>query len=293
MRDDCLNSKINPRAAHFRRKRRTAEAFRSKGYPEMARRLEDCQEVNRQIICIDCGHVHYVEDKCLQRVCPLCSYVQSRERGDYIVRMCRDMKFPKMMTLTMPRWKENPGEGIDYLRRCFNLLRISPCFKKVLGGVYQIELKPKVDGWHIHIHVILDSPYLPYQHIYTAWKSILGLPHADIDIKAAKTEREQIYVAKYASKAADYEGDIEKVVEWYEATKGHRLFASFGTWYNKEPEEATGDCTEPREAFACPYCGNTGSCVSGENIGFIVGKDAFSAYRNALTAAGPPRVSRW
>lgn len=293
MRDDCLNPKINRRARHFARKRRTAQAFADAGYDRQAQLLRNCQETNRQIICTACGHVHYVEDRCLQRVCPLCSYVESKRRGNFILRMTAHMKFPKMLTLTMPRWKDAPGIGIDYIRSCFGLLRKQPCWAKVAGGVYQIELKPKVDGWHIHMHVILDAPYLPKQWIFSAWRKILGIPFADIDIKAAKTEREQIYVAKYAAKAADYEGDIERVVDWWNATKGKRLFASFGTWYNREPPPLTGDDEQPPDPFRCPHCGAEGTCVSGENVSFIVGRDAAPEYLHALSAAGPPRVSRW
>lgn len=293
MRDDCINPKINARARHFIRKRRVAQAFRAAGFDQMAEHLDDCQEVNRQIICLECGHVHYVEQRCRQRTCPLCSFRESRRRGDWIKRMCHGMAFPKMLTLTMPRWTQVPGLGIDYIRSCFNLLRKQPVFSKVKGGVYQIELIRKEGGWHIHMHVILDCPFLPYQKILAAWSSILGVPCSRIDIRAAKTDAQMFYVAKYAAKAADYEGDISHVVEWWQATKGKRLFAGFGSWYNQEPPAGDADTDPHSKKFPCPNCGAEDSCVSGESIGFIVGRDAAPLYRQALSAAGPPKISKW
>ena len=291
MRDDCLDPSINKRAKHFARKRRVSEAFHLEGEVAMAQHLSDCQEVMRQCICTDCCHVFYIQDRCRQRVCPLCSYKESLERGEWIERMCHHMQFPKLLTLTMPRWTDEPGAGIDYIRAAWNQLRTSACFDKVKGGVYQIELKPKSGGWHIHIHAILDCPFLPYQHIFSAWRGILGLPSVSIDIRAATTPAEQHYVAKYAAKSADYEGDIPQVVAWWRATKGKRLFATFGDWYNKQPPEDPENPSPLAQNFACPHCGRKGTCCSHDTLRFFVDKIMVKHYEREMSSAGPPTVS--
>jgi len=293
MRDACLIPAINKRAKHFVRKRATASAFAEAGEEKMAEKLRDCGEVNRQIICLHCAHVSYVEDHCLMRVCPICSYKISMERSKWIIGLCKSMRHPKLLTLTMPRWRDDPRQGIDHLRTCFNLLRESPVFGKVVGGCYQIELKPKPDGWHIHLHAILDCPYLAYQLIFSAWRRILGVPWCSVDIRAANTPAEQAYVAKYASKAADYEGTPSGVVDWWRATKGKRLFGTFGKWYNYElPADGTDD---PDDIFhySCPACGAQDGCCLGSQVRWMVGRQAARYYEAALTAAGPPTVDRW
>ena len=293
MRDDCLDASINKRARHFQRKRRVADAFEAAGELEMAKHLRDCQEVNRQCICIHCATVFYIQDRCRSRVCPLCSYGESKKRGDWIEAMCRGMKFPKMLTLTMPRWTKDPAEGIKRLRTCWNLLRGEKCMDKVRGGVYQIELKPKDNGWHVHMHAILDCPFLPYQHVFSAWRQILKVPFVSIDIRAATTPQEQHYVAKYAAKAADYEGDIPQVVAWWRATKGQRLFATFGEWYNKQPPESPEGQEQVGKSFVCPHCGGVGTCCPGESVRFVAPKGMGKFYEMELAAAGPPRVDCW
>lgn len=293
MRDDCCQPAINARAVHFIRKRRVADAFAAAGNLEMAQHLRDCQEVSRQCLCLNCGEAFYIPDSCRSRVCPLCSFKESRKRGEWIVRMLGAMAFPKMLTLTIRRTKRDPSEVIDYLRQCWNELRADKCFSKVKGGAYQIELKWRGDGWHIHIHAILDCPFLPRQWIYTAWKRITGQEHVDIDIKAATTDAEKFYVAKYAAKSADYEGDVPQVVAWYNATKGKRLFAGFGEWYNKEPPADNSD--EGGEfQFVCPCCGRVGSCCSSSSLPFMgKGKGTSALLVKVASAQGPPSRDLW
>lgn len=293
MRDDCIVPAINSRAKHFIRKRRVADAFQRAGRFEMAQHLRDCQEMNRQVICTNCGNVHYVEDKCKQRTCPLCSFRESRRRGDWIERLCSSMKFPKLLTLTMPRWRGIPGEGIDTLRERWNRFREMPVMRTCKGGCYQIELKPKKDGWHIHLHAILDAPFLPYQHIFRDWCSVNGAEFLSVDIRAGDTPEAQHYISKYAAKAADYEGEIDQVVQWYDATKGKRLFAGFGEWYNREPAADTHDESWNSHPYTCPCCGGVETIIGGECVRWVVGRDAAPEFEKALSCAGPPKVSRW
>lgn len=293
MRDDCLLPAINARAKHFIRKRRVADAFESAGMPEMASHLRDCQEISRQCICLECGEAFYIPDRCRQRTCPLCSYAESKTRGAWIVRMLGAMKFPKLLTLTIVRTDRDPGDVIDYLRSCFNELRKEKFFEKVKGGAYQIELKWRGDGWHIHLHAMLDCPYLPKQWIFTAWCKITGQSYANIDIKAAKTEAEQVYVAKYAAKAADYEGDIPQVVAWYLATKGKRLFTTFGAWYNREPPAETHDENWQPFKFVCPCCGKESHCCRTDQIKFNMRRGDARCVEKAARGQGPPTIDLW
>jgi hypothetical protein len=184
----------------------------------------------------------------------LCSYEVAKRRGEYLIAMTSKMTHPKLITLTMPLWTQDPQVGIRFLRTAFNKLRKSKLFSVVKGGAYQIELKPKDNGWHIHIHALLDAPYLPYQRLFTVWKTILGTNAPQVDIRSADTRKAREYAAKYAAKSADFYSHPETVVLWYEATKGQRLFATFGKWYNAKLEELTGEPEQPIPKAKCPNC---------------------------------------
>lgn len=293
MRDDCLNPALNKRARHFARKRRIAQAFLDAGRFKIAQHLRDCEEVFRHAICVECGEDFFIRDRCRSRVCPLCSYQESKKRGEWIERMTLGMAYPKMLTLTMPTWTESPRVGIKFLREKFNELRRHPRFEKCKGGAYQIELKPKENGWHIHLHAILDIPFLPFQVITRVWSDLLGLPFASVDIKAATTAAEKHYVAKYAAKAADYEGDLPQVVAWFDAVSGSRLFTTFGDWFAKEPPEQRRAEDDPVFVASCPNCGAVGRCATADGLIALVDRKDLGWFRSLLDKLGPPTKDCW
>jgi len=263
--------RFSARKKHFVRKRQYALAFTQAGHTTVAQQLIDCQETEVLACCSDCGQSWYILNRCRLRVCPLCSWEVSKKRADQLAGLAGLMKYPKMITLTMPLWEHDPKEGIKYLRECWNSLRRSKVFARVRGGAYQIELKPKDTGWHIHMHAIVDAPYLPHQQIYSAWTKILGVNHAQIDIRAAKSKEQQAYVAKYASKAADFHSGYDVVVKWYEATKGQRLFATFGKWFNQKMEELGENGVFDKPKPVCPYCKSESTTFLARDGPFIFG----------------------
>lgn len=293
MRDDCLNPALNKRARHFARKRRIAEAFQAAGRYQIAQHLRDCEEVFRHAMCVHCGEDFYIRDRCRSRVCPLCGYQESKKRGEWIESMTHGMKYPKMLTLTMPTWTAEPRDGIKLLRDHFNQLRAHPLFKNCKGGAYQIELKPKDLGWHIHLHAIIDCPFLPYQPLMRAWSRIIGREFASVNIKAASTSAEKHYVAKYAAKAADYEGDLPQVVAWFDAVTGSRLFTTFGDWFAKEPAVVNRDGDDATFVCACPACGSVGTSATSEGLFAVVDHKDIGWWRSLLDKLGPPTKPIW
>jgi len=275
------------RAPHYRRKRAVAAIFKEAGYEELAQKLYDCQETEVLACCASCGNRWYVIQRCRQRVCPLCSYNEAKKRSQYLMAMTQHMKHPKMLTLTMPRSQDTPRNQIRFLRQCWNQLRRTALFKKVRGGAYQIELKPKPDGFHIHIHILMDAPYMPYQKVFSEWRRITGIEAPQVDIRAADNDSAKAYVCKYTAKSADYTHDKTDIVRWYEATKGQRLFATFGEWYNATLEELLPEGTEPPCAPPCPKCGAVGQMFYARDGPFIYGKDwttVAAFYRGQLEA---------
>jgi hypothetical protein len=252
---DGIIASLTKRKKHFIRKRVVADAFLARGYETQAAQLHDCEETEILCCCKACHSAWYVKNRCRLRVCPLCSFRVSKERAQYLKIMTNQMKFPKMLTLTMPTWQERPQDGIKFLRKAFARLRRSPIWKGVEGGAYQIELKKKPTGWHIHAHILFSGPFLPYQKIWSTWKGLVEAECPQIRIEAVTSDKAKEYVCKYTSKASDFDGDVTNVVDWYEATKGQRLFATFGKWYNKK----INDMAKPGEIFipdgSCPHCG--------------------------------------
>lgn len=230
-----------------------------------------CATTELLLICMNCTGKKYVVYHCQSRICPVCSWTISRDRAFYAEAMLRQMKYPKFVTLTMPRWTRDPRDGIKYLRKCFSKLREQKVWRGVRGGCYQIELKQKANGWHIHLHILMDAPFIPRQHLFTAWRDILGEGFVSVDVRACRTKEQRSYVTKYVAKAEDFKGDAEKVVAWYEATKGSRLFGTFGHWYNAKLEELLNP--EEFKPFkpCCEFCGDPGHMFFARDGPFIFG----------------------
>lgn len=277
-----LFASITKRKRHFLRKRRYAKVFEDAGYEELARKLYDCEETETKACCSHCGKSWWVINRCRQRVCPLCSYRVSVERAKFMEAMSEHMKFPKMLTLTMPLWKEDPREGIKFLREAFAKMRRHKLFDKVRGGAYQIEVKVKDGGFHIHMHILLDSPYLPYQKVFTAWKDLIGSGAPQIDIRACADAKARAYIVKYAAKSADFDSHPDTIVRWYYATKGQRLFATFGEWYNARIEDLDSEMEAWKPECVCKFCGETKTVFFARDGPFLFGHDMWKSLEPTL-----------
>ena len=278
--------KLYKRRKHFARKRRFADAFDEAGDSNTAHKLRECGETQSLVCCHSCRGHWWVTTQCRLRVCPICSYKKAQERARFIQAMCKDMAFPKLLTLTMPRETGDPREGIKHLRSCWNLLRRHPLFASVKGGVYNIELVRKPDGWHIHMHVLMCAPYLPYRRIFSAWSQITGEEVPQVDIRAATTPQSQAYAAKYASKTATFDATPEHIVAWFNAVKGSRLFASFGKWYNAKVEDLLPDKLSDDWEPECPHCGAIRSSFFARDGPFLYGHDLWRDIRHAFLPDG-------
>ena len=246
---------IAARAEHFHRKRNIAETFDRHGYAEIAEKLRDCQETQTLVCCHACHAAWWVLTRCRLRVCPLCAYAVAKERGKFVLAMTRHMAHPKLLTLTMPLWTANPRDGIAYIRTCWNKLRRNVALRNVRGGAYQVEVILSPKGAHVHFHAIIDAPFLPYQVVFSAWTRILGVAHAEVYVQSATTNASRTYAVKYPVKSGITDTDLDSIVDWYEATKGLRLFATFGQWFNKSLQDILPPEPIPRPLHACPFCG--------------------------------------
>lgn len=250
-----------------------AKAFEDAGYQKIADHLRECSEVELLLACENCGDLRYVVYHCDTRVCPICSWYQSIARSKFIRRLIGKMEFPKMLTLTTPQVHVDPREQIKYLRKCFQRLRDRKVFENVKGGAYQIEVKVKEGRFHVHMHIILDCPFIHYTQIYKAWADITGTDGVQVDIRAAKTKAQIDYVVKYAQKSAELRADGSDVVRWYEAVKGSRLFGTFGEWFNVKEEDLLEEGEELPEPMPCQNCGEVGHQFFVRDGPMIFGKD--------------------
>ena len=159
--------------------------------------------------------------------------------------------------------------------------------KSVLGGAYCVEVIPKETFWHIHLHAILDCKYLPYQQIFSQWRSLFNVRHIEVDIRQADSREARSYIAKEVGKNMAISLDPEFIVEWYHAIKGSRLWTSFGTFFNVTLNELDNEEKEEKFVPVCPNCGQHKSMFFARDGPFIYGGKKWAEMEKATTGGWP------
>ena len=176
--------------------------------------------------------------RCRLRMCPECERINGRILAHTLTSRVERWKNAKFLTLTIKPRDASLRDTITYLLRCFNRLRQSAVWKQLVqGGIYVVEITraKQRTHWHVHLHVLMRSAYIPHSWLSSRWSEITGGSKVvyieKADQKAGK------YMAKYLSKGnSDSLGDFERW-PFYEELHGKRLHAAFGD----EPKLSDGD----------------------------------------------------
>ena len=179
--------------------------------------------------------------RCRLRMCPECERINGKILAHTLTSRVERWKNAKFLTLTMRPRDCSLRESITYILRCFNRLRQSAVWKQLVqGGVYVIEITraKQRTHWHVHLHVLMRSAYIPHSWLSSRWSEITGGSKVvyieKADAKAGK------YMAKYLTKGnSDTLRDFERW-PFYAELHGKRLSAAFGD----EPKLSDGDGEE-------------------------------------------------
>jgi len=103
----------------------------------------------------------------------------------------------------------------------------------VKGGVAILEVKIGKDGlWHPHLHVLLESSFLPQKALSHEWLAVTGDSYI-VDVRKVGPEQNEVrYVCSYVGKPLDASiyGRATMLDEFINAIKGKRLILPFGSW---------------------------------------------------------------
>lgn len=152
------------------------------------------------------------------------------------------IKRPKLLTLTLRNVERLQGQA-QRLRRCFTRLCRRKRWKDLIrGGLQTVEVTNQGKGWHVHLHVLVDSAFLPWDKLRADWREITGDSFI-VDVREAGSVGEGLkYCLKYLGKPPKLQGKGERVTdgelegrreEYRAAMKGVRLVQPFGTLYGE------------------------------------------------------------
>jgi hypothetical protein len=225
------------------------------------------------LVCVCCGNDRAVETSCRKRWCPACQWQIQRKRIDRFSGAVSLMKWPAFLTLTQTN--DPDPEKIRDLRQAWSRMRRRKIFvDKILGGVAAIEVTNHGNGWHPHLHAIIDCEWLSVHtpaptwrdshdvfvqkcehaqnELSSVWAGVLGQPEAIVWVTRMKDLDRLRYSLKYACKGSDLVKSPDPIAPLIRVLDRSRLVSAFGNLHGRTSEMELDE----HPVHCCQLCGN-------------------------------------
>lgn len=197
--------------------------------------------------------------RCRDRLCPHCQQVRARETKHRLMPKVAAADALRFTTLTQRMTSDDPGPTLDRLLKNFTKLRHRVEWKRrVKGGSAHIEVTRGAngDGWHVHLHLLLEGDYFPQKILQDEWTAVVG-ELAIADIRAIPHRQKALnYVTGYVAKGIDCTNwPADAICTLAKGLHRRRLTFTFGTWTrtNADPETPHDEPNErSRETLTIP-----------------------------------------
>ena len=243
------SSKPSPPAAKHRQaelwrsatvhKNTVAAKLRAVGMVVEADKLELCHSYDTISRCNACGRVTRYPNRCDLFFCPECAPHLSHERHRQVEWWCREVLHPKHLVLTTTNTPTLTPKHIQDFRRAWTNLRKRKRYRSWRGGFYCLEVTQEGRGWHLHLHSLVDSPYIDPGQLARDWAKCTKGRGNIVKVKSCRSEEYLSKVMGYIVKgSALAKWQPEQIAEFVRALSGTRTFGVFGELYGKRTEFA-------------------------------------------------------
>lgn len=264
-------------ATHLHWKSSVAAKLRTVGETKLADGLDHCRSEASVLRCLGCGLQRTFYNRCDTKHCPACAPRLSRERKESVEAWANYIGQPKHVVLTCRNTGTLTEAMVKEFKSAFARLRRSkfatehqdqviatdiPTRKLIhrysypwIGGFYSLEVTKETNGWHLHLHALVDCRYIDCIALSDAWARALRQDIAIVKVKDARSKDYLAEVCKYVVKGdqlAAWKGqDIATLIHAFENV---RTFGVFGTLYKRRAEFAAMLLELQAEPEAC-QCG--------------------------------------
>jgi hypothetical protein len=267
------------------------EKLFSHGEHGFAQILEKCGQL-MSLTCTVCLNRHLVETQCKKRWCPECAPRISAKRLSRLSYGTNKLQWPLFVTLTVQNTASAQG-CFRNLRAAFGRFRRTKFWlHTVKGGMCSMEITNRGQGWHPHLHCLIDCKWLstktpqPQQgdpwwvierkcesaqkDLTEAWAKCIKQETSIVWVKRTDTDA-IIEVMKYACKPGDLiacDGNPGEVIRAMDRT---RLISTFGTLYGLSKEWKEMEKQE-KKGIQCEVCKETGTFVPSEMMDIMLSR---------------------
>lgn len=244
--------------------------LREAGRPDLAEPLARCHEEPVYARCRGCHKVQVFTKRCDRHYCPLCQPSLTLKRLESVHWWASKLKEPKHVVLTVRNIHDLTPAHITELKQWLGKLRRNVlCRKKTFwrvlneddsyvrckkwlpptsthhtivshpwkGGFYSLQITNTGNGWHPHVHLLLDTKFIFLPALQTAWLAVnrgAGDNVRVFDCRDSARHREAIRYVSKPSSVARWSGS--KIAEFCDALEGQRCFGVFGSLFKLRAE---------------------------------------------------------
>jgi Replication protein len=223
----------------------------AEGEDELLTKLSKCQEP-LILKCGCCSDTLEVRQQCRRKWCPCCARQLAARRTQELNFVVARFRWPLFVTLTMRNVADLSSGGVRHLRRSFGKLRHRKLWKScVRGGIATCEVTNIGNGWHPHLHCVVDCKWLgsaadaparsdsqdelrqkftkSAQQLEQLWAKTLRQSTASVKVKRANRDTIAKEVVKYTVKGQDLLDCHEPIGDLIRALDSTRMMTTFGT----------------------------------------------------------------
>lgn len=191
--------------------------------------FQRCGRDTITIMCLECQRTKTAAYQCGLKWCPFCNWRISDRRRRELEKMTAGISGCKHVVLTQRNFAELTPAKIRESRANLLKIRRSKIFGKISGGCASLEFTNEGRGWHMHWHLLVQSPFIPADELAITWGKLVGQEYAVVKVMDV-TERSYVKeVCKYAVKGAELAGwKPQQILDFIFAIRSVRCFTVFG-----------------------------------------------------------------
>lgn len=191
--------------------------------------FQRCGRDTITIMCLECQRVKEARYQCGLKWCPYCNWRISDRRRRELEKITAGISGCKHVVLTQKNFPELTHAKIRESRQNLLKIRRSKVFGKISGGCASLEFTNEGRGWHMHWHLLVQSPFIPADELAIAWGKLVGQEFAIVKVMDV-TDRSYVKeVCKYAVKGAELASwKPDQILSFIQSIRSVRCFTVFG-----------------------------------------------------------------
>jgi hypothetical protein len=188
-----------------------------------------CGQEKFFMACYDCSRGEEIVYQCCQKWCPRCNWKKAMEKRKLLEKMTKGMTGVKHVVLTQKNFQTLNREKIMTSRKALFDLRRQKIFGKVSGGCASLEFTNEGNGWHMHWHLLIASPWIDSRQLAIAWGELVGQEFAIVKVMDVSEKSYLQEICKYVVDGSELAGwTPAQILEFIIALRGTRMFTVFG-----------------------------------------------------------------